>query len=73
MNEDEIKKRANDFFNETELMLREWGIEFQEESGIINCPICQQRTCGYQIDGKCIVCKCKIDHYKPKYKEIGLE
>ena len=64
MTEYEIRKRANDFFKE--IFPAKWGIEFQEEHGIITCPICQQRTCGYSKDGKCYVCKCKIDHYKPE-------
>jgi len=62
MDKKELEKLIREIVNI--LLPNEWGKEFQEKHGIITCPICQQRTCGYQYDGKCCVCKNKISHYK---------
>lgn len=63
MNKKEIKKLAREIANMVNP--ERWGKEFKEVHGNITCPICDHRTCGYQMDGKCTECGCKIDHYMP--------
>ena len=64
MDKRELEKIAKEL---VEILLPErWDKEFQEKHGIITCPICTQRTCGYQTTGKCTECGYKIDHYMPK-------